>query len=72
MRVDLNGQFVSTTTYLGIIEAYIHPAQGGSGCFKARTNGSVGWVELGSGPTEQRLAPSFCFQPPCGELLSTS
>ena len=33
--------FVPTTTYLGIIEAYIHPAPGGSGCFKARANGPV-------------------------------
>ena len=33
--------FVPTRTYLGIIEAYIHPAPGGSGCFKARANGPV-------------------------------
>ena len=58
--------FVPTTTYLGIIEAYIHPAQGGSGCFKARANGTVGWVELSSSSPVQRLAPSFRFQPPRG------
>ena len=37
-------RFVPTTTYLGIIGAYILLPAGGSGCFKARTNDSVGWV----------------------------
>ena len=43
-----NISFVPTITYLGIIEAYIHPAQGGSGSFKAGANSPVGRVELGS------------------------
>ena len=44
--------FVPSTTYLGIMIAYILLLAGGSGRYKARTNGSVGWVEHCSGPPE--------------------
>ena len=45
-------KFVPSTTYLRIIVAYILLLAGGSGCFKARTNSSVGWVVHRSGPPE--------------------
>ena len=53
--------FVPSTTYLGIMIAYIHLSAGGSGCFKARTNDSVGWVVTTPAPPEEDGVPSFRF-----------
>ena len=42
--LDFSIVFVPTTTYLRLIYAYIHPAKGGSGCFKVRTNSPLRFI----------------------------
>ena len=50
--------------------AYIDLSAGGSGCFKARTNDSVGWmVTTPAPPPEEGDVPSFRFEPSCGKHL---
>ena len=49
--------------------AYVHLSADGSGCFKARTNDSVGWVVTNPPPPppEEGDVPSFRFEPSCGK-----
>ena len=53
--------FVPSTTYLGIMIAYIHLSADGSGCFKARTNDSVGWVVTTHSPPRRVMCRHSAF-----------
>ena len=61
--------FVPSTTYLGIIVAYILLLAGESGCFKARPNGSVGWVEHHSGTLSRVMCLHSALNTPRGKHL---